>query len=44
MLEKITQCYAQELLIMTGKEQGFEVEDQKVNDKNEVELTLTRWT
>lgn len=43
-LEKITQLYCIELLTATAKSEGFEVEEQKVNSNNAVELTVTRWT
>ena len=42
-LEKITQLYCIQLLTATAKSQGFEVEEQKVNGNNAVELTVTRW-
>ena len=42
-IEKITQLYCIQLLTATAKSQGFEVEEQKVNSNNAVELTVTRW-
>ena len=42
-IEKITQLYCIQLLTATAKSQGFEIENQKVNSNNAVELTVTRW-
>ena len=42
-LEKLTQLYCIQLLTATAKSQGFEIENQKVNSNNAVELTVTRW-
>ena len=43
-IEKITQLYCIQLLTATAKSQGFEIENQKVNSNNAVELTVTRWS
>jgi len=42
-LEKITQLYCIQLLTSVAKSNGFEVESQKVNSSNAVELVVNRW-
>ena len=42
-LEKITQLYCIQLLTSVAKSEGFEVESQKVNSSNAVELVVNRW-
>ena len=43
MVEKITQEYAIELIVREIKKKGFEIETQKRNVDNNVELVATRW-
>ena len=43
MVEKITQEYAIELIAREIKKKGFEIETQKRNVDNNVELVATRW-
>ena len=43
MIEKITQEYAIELIAREIKKKGFEIETQKRNVDNNVELVATRW-
>ncbi len=42
-INKVTQNYSLENLLETAKEEGYEVVDQTVNDRQEVELTVSRW-
>ena len=42
-IDKISQQYAIELITDEGHKLGFEVEYQSVNDRNDVELVLTKW-
>ncbi len=43
-LDKLSQQYAIEVIQAAMKEEGFEEVSQTVNDRNEVELVVTRWT
>ncbi len=43
MIEKITQEYAIELIAREIKKKGFEIEKQKRDVDNNVELVATRW-
>jgi len=43
MVEKITQEYAIELIAREVKRKGFEIESQKKDVENNVEIVATRW-
>ncbi len=43
-LDKLTQEYALWVVTMAAEEQGYQVEEQKVNTDGSVELLVTRWT
>ena len=42
-LDKITQQYAIEVISEIARLKGYEIEEQKVYDKQQVELTLNKW-
>ena len=42
-VDKLTQQYAVRCLIASTKEEGYEIEEQKVTDDGSVELVCTRW-
>lgn len=43
LLDKISQQYAVELLTAAAKKEGYQIENQDVNTRGAVELTVTRW-